>query len=268
MICNHFLHNNLFPICDTEMSGRGRGKVVLERIANRSKRIACQKKRSAGLLKKAHELATLCNIPVALIAYGPDHDDPITWPTSRDEVNAVVQEYLQKPESERTKHGETHESFLERKTKKKDEKLKQVSAKNDALRSEALVTAYVKGEMSLAAIKATPNANVIDAAKRLRKKLVEILQNREPKQTVDGHDSNPLVAPGDAVVGSGDPLVAPSDAVVVGSGDPLVRSGDTLVGSGETSVGFNLPKRRGFQLTYEFLSGDSNQPRPSSHGNA
>jgi hypothetical protein len=50
---------------------RQRGRVVLRRIDDRRRRGICFRKRRAGLVKKAEELAVLCDADVALLVVSP-----------------------------------------------------------------------------------------------------------------------------------------------------------------------------------------------------
>ena len=50
---------------------RQRGSVVLRRIEDRRRRGICFRKRRAGLVKKAEELAVLCDADVALLVVSP-----------------------------------------------------------------------------------------------------------------------------------------------------------------------------------------------------
>jgi hypothetical protein len=50
---------------------RQRGRVVLRRIEDRRRRGICFRKRRAGLVKKAEELAVLCDADVALLVVSP-----------------------------------------------------------------------------------------------------------------------------------------------------------------------------------------------------
>ncbi|KAK1682850.1 hypothetical protein QYE76_043698 [Lolium multiflorum] len=50
---------------------RQRGPVVLRRIEDRRRRGICFRKRQAGLVKKAEELAVLCDADVALLVVSP-----------------------------------------------------------------------------------------------------------------------------------------------------------------------------------------------------
>ncbi|XP_078435180.1 truncated transcription factor CAULIFLOWER A-like isoform X2 [Wolffia australiana] len=50
----------------------GRGKVKLQRIDDRGRRMACFSKRQNNLLKKARELACLCDVEVAVVVFSPE----------------------------------------------------------------------------------------------------------------------------------------------------------------------------------------------------
>ena len=50
---------------------RQRGSVVLRRIEDRRRRGICFRKRRAGLVKKAEELAVLCDADVSLLVVSP-----------------------------------------------------------------------------------------------------------------------------------------------------------------------------------------------------
>lgn len=56
-----------------------RRKTSIALIANPQTRATTYKKRKAGLIKKAGELATLCDIPVAVVCAGPDGGAPTVW---------------------------------------------------------------------------------------------------------------------------------------------------------------------------------------------
>ncbi|OMO99456.1 Transcription factor, MADS-box [Corchorus olitorius] len=49
----------------------GRGKVELKRIEDKSSRQVTFSKRKTGLMKKARELAVLCDVELALVIFSP-----------------------------------------------------------------------------------------------------------------------------------------------------------------------------------------------------
>ncbi len=53
----------------TEEEVMGRGKIEIKKIENPTSRQVTFSKRRGGLLKKAHELAVLCDAEVALIVF-------------------------------------------------------------------------------------------------------------------------------------------------------------------------------------------------------
>lgn len=73
----------------------GRGKVQLRRIENNVSRQATFSKRRSGLLKKAHEIAVLCDVDVALIVFsakGKLHD--YSTQTSMERILERYERYL------------------------------------------------------------------------------------------------------------------------------------------------------------------------------
>ncbi|GJW53902.1 transcription factor, MADS-box [Tanacetum coccineum] len=49
----------------------GRGKVELKRIEDKTSRQVSFSKRRSGLMKKAYELAELCDVDLALLVFSP-----------------------------------------------------------------------------------------------------------------------------------------------------------------------------------------------------
>ncbi|KAM3269347.1 hypothetical protein P3S67_030229 [Capsicum chacoense] len=76
-----------------------KGKIVLEKIENKSKRQVSFSKRKDGLFKKAQELAILCDAVIAIIVYscsGQLHE----YSSSR--MEEILAKYNGVPESEPT----------------------------------------------------------------------------------------------------------------------------------------------------------------------
>ncbi|XP_008801001.2 uncharacterized protein LOC103715216 [Phoenix dactylifera] len=55
------------------------------------------KNRTKSLCKKASELATLCDVELALVCYPSDAAEPTTWPPERSKVEDVIRHYLDAP---------------------------------------------------------------------------------------------------------------------------------------------------------------------------
>lgn len=49
-------------------------------IESEKSRKATFQKRKNGIMKKAHELSTLCGVECCVIVYGPDNNRPEIWP--------------------------------------------------------------------------------------------------------------------------------------------------------------------------------------------
>ncbi|KAI4351834.1 hypothetical protein L6164_006144 [Bauhinia variegata] len=70
----------------------GRGKVVLERIENKTNRQVTFSKRRNGLLKKAYELSVLCDAEVALIIFSGRGK---LFQFSSSDINRIIERYRQ-----------------------------------------------------------------------------------------------------------------------------------------------------------------------------
>ncbi|KAK8947030.1 MADS-box transcription factor 20 [Platanthera zijinensis] len=81
-----------------------RKKLALAYITNGGARTAALKKRLPGLLKKAQELAVLCDVPGCAVLYAPGESAPVVWPSPE-----VAMSLLRKINSNSTEEG----SFLQ-----------------------------------------------------------------------------------------------------------------------------------------------------------
>ena len=88
-----------------------RKKVKLAFILNNASRKATYKKRKKGLLKKVHELSTLCGIPAGAIIYSPYDPTPEVWPDA-DGIQQVIAAFRSLPELERHKNMVNQEEYL------------------------------------------------------------------------------------------------------------------------------------------------------------
>lgn len=75
----------------------GRGRLKMELIANERSRKTTFQKRSKGMMKKAYEFSTLCEVDVCIIIYGPKLTDRPpelqTWPQNSEQVDRIINKY-------------------------------------------------------------------------------------------------------------------------------------------------------------------------------
>ncbi|KAL3654957.1 hypothetical protein CASFOL_000743 [Castilleja foliolosa] len=72
----------------------GRAKLNMELIADKKSRNRTFNTRKEGLIKKIHELKTLCDVKVCMIIYGPKQEtgfiEPEIWPPNIDQVRCFL----------------------------------------------------------------------------------------------------------------------------------------------------------------------------------
>ena len=74
-----------------------RKKVTLKYIANDSTRRARFGKRLGGVMKKAAELATLCDVKTCVVVYGEREAEPKVFPSHAEAVD-ILNEFKSMPE--------------------------------------------------------------------------------------------------------------------------------------------------------------------------
>lgn len=106
-----------------------RKKVTLAWIANDSTRRATFKKRRKGLMKKASELATLCDVDACVVAYGEGESQPEVWPSVA-EAARVLARFKAMPELDQCKKMMDMEGFLKQRIDKLREQLHKAQREN------------------------------------------------------------------------------------------------------------------------------------------
>ncbi|PQM37957.1 agamous-like MADS-box protein AGL80 isoform X1 [Prunus yedoensis var. nudiflora] len=104
-------------------------KVSLTYITNDSARKATFKKRKKGLMKKANELSTLCDIQACVIIYSQYESHPEVWPSPLG-VQHIVSQFRSLPEMDQSKKMVNQETFLRQRIVKAKEQLKKLRKEN------------------------------------------------------------------------------------------------------------------------------------------
>ncbi|KAI9127302.1 hypothetical protein K1719_001861 [Acacia pycnantha] len=114
----------------------GRGRLAMKLIEKEKSRKATFQKRKNGIIKKAHELSTLCGVDCCLIIYSPNsiNDPPEIWPQDRIQVRRIIEKYKAKTAEKSPKKYNVTEFFKDRKNK--------VEAEACKLRQERLRKLY------------------------------------------------------------------------------------------------------------------------------
>jgi hypothetical protein len=111
-----------------------RKKVALQRIANDSTRRATLKKRRKGLMKKASELATLCDVDVLVVVYDGEGEGearpPEVWPEAPGEAERVAARFKAVPELDQCKKKQDMRALLTQRNDKLRDQLRKARHEN------------------------------------------------------------------------------------------------------------------------------------------
>ncbi|XP_043694785.1 agamous-like MADS-box protein AGL80 [Telopea speciosissima] len=121
-------------------------KIKLELIPEMAARKATFNRRKKGIMKKLHELHTLCDVPICAVIYGPcKEEEPIVWPSPL-EVENMINLYKNLPEIQQCRKKVTHEEYLKQRIARVEEKLKRVRKKNRKLKITKLFNECLKNK--------------------------------------------------------------------------------------------------------------------------
>jgi hypothetical protein len=137
-----------------------RSKIQMSFIGNARDRAMAFARRKAGLLKKAQQLAKLCDVDVALVCVGPDGGAPVVWES---DPGVVIDRYRKLPADKRVKH--THLGYINGQLSKEEGRLdkRRRQGLNKALACPG--EAMLKG-MSLEELLASIDAALLATAER------------------------------------------------------------------------------------------------------
>ncbi|KAK1692504.1 hypothetical protein QYE76_009201 [Lolium multiflorum] len=111
---------------------------------DKRKRNKALKRRLPILLKKAGELATLCDVPACLVAYCPGKAEPVVWPSPAAAAN-VVRRYRDQPNVKGFKNELGGKEFLKQKNDKVRVQISKVQMKCREEEIKRVITDSVAG---------------------------------------------------------------------------------------------------------------------------
>ena len=107
--------------------------MALQWIANDSTRRATLKKRRKGLMKKASELATLCDVDVLVVVYDGEQGEarpPEVWPEAPGEAERVAARFKAVPELDQCKKKQDMRALLTQRNDKLRDQLRKARHEN------------------------------------------------------------------------------------------------------------------------------------------
>ncbi|CAF2103048.1 BnaA05g31430D [Brassica napus] len=130
-----------------------RRKVKLAFILNNASRKATYKKRKKGLLKKVHELSTLCGIAAGAIIYSPYDPTPEVWPDA-DGIQQVIAAFRSLPELDQHKNMVNQEEYVKQRIEKAGKLLKKQTRDNREAHFTEVMYQCLMGNMGVAGARA------------------------------------------------------------------------------------------------------------------
>nr|AIZ95379.1 MADS33 [Erycina pusilla] len=149
----------------------GRGKIALKRIDNRTTRQVTFSKRRNGLLKKAKELAVLCDAEVGIIVFSSTHR---LYDFASSSMKSVIERYSKMKEDYRLDSNsemKKEAASLRQQLYNLQENYRQLMGDINGLGLQELQTLEKQLETSLRAIREKKDRVLIDEAKDLRQKI-------------------------------------------------------------------------------------------------
>ncbi|KAK3154096.1 hypothetical protein QOZ80_2BG0185960 [Eleusine coracana subsp. coracana] len=126
-----------------------RRKLHLQYILKNSARRATFKKRRASLLKKARELATLCDVDACVVVYGEGESRPEVWPPSPTEATRILDRFQAVPETDRCYNMMDMEAFLTQRIAKLKQQLEKARRDNHERETALLLNQVIAGRHSV-----------------------------------------------------------------------------------------------------------------------
>ncbi|CAN8265264.1 unnamed protein product [Cochlearia groenlandica] len=122
-----------------------RQKVKMKFIENESARKTTYNKRKKGILKKAYELTTLCDVPIAVIIQSPYDTNQEVYP-SKEAVEQVVSKFKMLSSMDKTKKMVNQETFLQQRIYKATEAYNKLKKENKELELKGIMMDCISGK--------------------------------------------------------------------------------------------------------------------------
>uniref|UniRef100_A0A0E0JHA8 MADS-box domain-containing protein n=1 Tax=Oryza punctata TaxID=4537 RepID=A0A0E0JHA8_ORYPU len=162
-----------------------RKKIVLDRIANDATRRATFKKRRRGLVKKASELATLCDVDACLVVYGEGDAEPEVWP-SMEVAMSVLRQFRALPEMEQCKKMMNQEDFLRQRIGKLKDQVSKMDRENHERETVMLLHDALQGRLGTYETLSVEQLTSLDclASARLKAVADRLVEIRDHSQVI------------------------------------------------------------------------------------
>jgi SRF-type transcription factor (DNA-binding and dimerisation domain) len=167
-----------------------RKKVKLAWITNDSNRRATFKKRKKGLLKKAQELSTLCDVKMCVVVYGgPQDREADAWPSAA-ESQHILRRFRSMTETEQSKKMVDQEGFLRHRLAKTQEQLRRLECENRELDSCLIMHDTISGQRDVNGApieEATALAWLVEIRLRNVQERIHHLRSSDPSHPHQAH---------------------------------------------------------------------------------
>ncbi|XP_010455018.1 PREDICTED: agamous-like MADS-box protein AGL80 [Camelina sativa] len=200
-----------------------RKKVNMAFIENETARKSTFKKRKRGVLKKAHELATLCDIPICVIVNSAYESNPEMWP-SREAADKVVSQWRMMSVMDQTKRMVNQESFLQQRITKATESWRKARRENKELEMKNIMFDCLSGKTLVSRL---PKCDLRDFGSVIEQHLKDVNRRMEILKRNDDESSSSLVPIDAATTSSAMPMIEMGSSS--SSGMPMIEMGSSSV---------------------------------------
>ncbi|EOA20829.1 hypothetical protein CARUB_v10001166mg [Capsella rubella] len=121
-------------------------KLKLSLIADERSRKTTFMKRKKGMIKKLHELTTLCGVQACGVIYSPYLPAPEVWP-SKEGVEEVVTKFMEMPMAAKTKKMMNQDTYLREQITKTKEQVEKLASENRDLEVKQFMFDCLEGKM-------------------------------------------------------------------------------------------------------------------------